>query len=66
MFLDLYLLERDVFIKPLIERANQGKVWKLKKRCYGLNDASRKWYLAVKETLQKMERKSLSGDDAFF
>ena len=65
-FLQGYPLERDVFIKPPTERANQGKVWKLKKSCYGLYDASRKWYLAVKETLQKMEMKSLSGDDAFF
>ena len=65
-FLQGYPLERDVYIKPPAERASQGKVWKLKKSCYGLYDASRKWYLAVKETLLSMEMKSLSGDDAFF
>ena len=65
-FLQGYPLERDVFIKPPLEKSQTGKVWKLKKSCYGLYDASRKWFLAVKESLKSMKMKSLSGDDAFF
>ena len=65
-FLQGYPLDRDVFIKPPVERFKEGIVWKLKKSCYGLYDASRKWYLAVKETMTSMGMKNLSGDEAFF
>ena len=65
-FLQGYPLEREVFIQPPLEKLELGKVWKLKKSCYGLYDASRKWFLAVKESLKSMQMKSLSGDDAFF
>ena len=37
-------LERDVYIKPPKEAELKGKVWKLKKCLYGLNDASRQFY----------------------
>ena len=65
-FLQGYPLDREVFIQPPLEKLESGKVWKLKKSCYGLYDASRKWFLAVKESLKSMQMKSLSGDDAFF
>ena len=35
------------------------------KPLYGLDDASRKFYLKVKETLQELGLKTLPGDDAF-
>ena len=41
-FLQGYPLDRDVFITPPKEEAKPGKVWKLLKSCYGLNDASRR------------------------
>ena len=59
-------LERDLFISPPKEKSTPGKVWKLKKSCYGLYDASRQWFMAVRETLLSMGMRSLSGDDAFF
>ena len=62
-FLQRYPL---VFIKPPKEKSKPGKVWKLLKSCYGLNDASRRWYMAVKETLSNLGMQSVSGDDAFF
>ena len=65
-FLQGHPLERDVFVWPPPERAEEGLVWKLKKSCYGLYDASRQWFLAVKEQLQEIGMKSLSGDDALF
>ena len=42
-------LERNIFVAPPEERNKDGIIWKLKKSCYGLYDASRKWFLAVKE-----------------
>ena len=36
------------------------------KPLYGLDDASRKFYLKVKETLQELGLKTLPGDDAFY
>merc|ERR1712240_580364 len=36
------------------------------KPLYGLDDASRKFYLKVKETLQKLGLKTLPGDDAVY
>ena len=65
-FLQGYPLDRDVFIQPPKEKSEPGKVWKLLKSCYGLNDASRRWFMAVRETLVKLGMKSVSGDDAFF
>ena len=36
------------------------------KPLYGLDDASRKFYLKVRETLQELGLKTLPGDDAFY
>merc|ERR1712240_535586 len=44
----------------------EGVIWKLLKPLYGLDDASRKFYLKVKETLQKLRLKTLPGDDAVY
>ena len=65
-FLQGYPLDRELYIKPPPEKSMKGKIWKLKKSCYGLYDASRRWFMAVKETLLNMGMRSLSGDDAFF
>merc|ERR1712112_811995 len=59
-------LDREVFVRPPRDIEKEGKVWKLLKPLYGLDDASRKFYLKVKETLQKMGLKTLPGDDAVY
>ena len=59
-------LERDVFVAPPEEKEKDGIIWKLKKSCYGLYNASRKWFLAVREQLMELGMTNLSGDDAFF
>jgi hypothetical protein len=59
-------LKREIYIEPPPEKANPYKAWKLKKSCYGLYDASRQWFMAVRETLLSMEMKSLICDDAVF
>ena len=59
-------LERDVFMEPPAERKKNGFVWKLKKGAYGLYDASRQWFLAVKKELLDIGMRQLSGDEAVF
>ena len=65
-FLQGRALERDVYVMPPEEARVDGMVWKLKKTCYGLYDASRSWYFAVKEEVCKIGMKILSGDEDFF
>ena len=59
-------LERDVYIKPPKEAELKGKVWKLKKCLYGLNDASRQFYLSIKEVLSLNGSKQSVGNPSFF
>ena len=45
----------------------QGIVWKLKKPLYGLDDASRKFWLRVRYVfLNKLQLKTVEGDEAFY
>ena len=48
-------IQQDVYIKPPCE-ANRpaGKLWKLKKTLYGLNDAARKFYDSIREELTNL------------
>ena len=48
-FLHSKVLDRDVFVEPPIDVKKQGWIWRLKKPLYGLDDASRKFWLRVKE-----------------
>ena len=41
-------------MEPPPEQKKQGKIWKLKKAVYGMNDAGRKWYFKVEETLNRL------------
>ena len=59
-------LKQDVFMEPPVEYKKPGIVWKLKTTVYGLYDASRSWYFAVKNELKDFGMKNISGDDAFF
>merc|ERR1712240_381469 len=65
-FLQAKTLDREVFVRPPNDIEKEGVIWKLLKPLYGLDDASRKFYLTVKETLQKMGLKTLPGDDAVY
>merc|ERR1712243_204500 len=65
-FLQAKTLDREVFVRPPKDIEKEGVIWKLLKPLYGLDDASRKFYLKVKETLQKLRLKTLPGDDAFY
>ena len=45
--------DREVYLKPPRE-AGTKKLWKLNKCVYGLKDASRQWYLTLKEEITKL------------
>ena len=65
-FLQSRTLDRDVFMLPPADIKKPGIIWRLKKPLYGLDDASRKFWLRVKEVLKKMGLKVLEGDEAFY
>ena len=41
-------------------------IWKLKKPLYGLDDASRKFWLRMRELFGNMGLKTVTGDEAFY
>merc|ERR1712002_1135235 len=65
-FLQAKTLDREVFVRPPKDQEKKGVIWKLLKPLYGLDDASRKFYLKVKETLKNMGLKTLPGDEAVY
>jgi hypothetical protein len=65
-FLQSKALDRDVFLKPPKDLKKPGKIWKLKKPLYGLDDASHKFWLRVKEIFKKEGLKNVTGDKAFY
>ena len=60
------LLDRDVFMEPPHEQKKPGYIWKLRKAVYGMNDAGRKWYFKVEETLSKLGCKKSQLDHCLF
>ena len=44
----------------------EGKIWKLKKPLYGLNDVSRKFWLKVRELFDECKLRILDGDEVFY
>ena len=65
-FLQSKALDRDVFVKPPEDIRKSGIVWRLKKPLYGLDDASRKFWLRVKEVLVRLGLRGMTGDKAFY
>ena len=65
-FLQAKELDRDVFMVLPKDVKKESVLWKLKKPLYGLNDASRKFWLKVKEVFSKMGLKRLEGDESMY
>ena len=65
-FLQGKSINRDVYLKPPKEFRVHGTIWKLKTTVYGLNDASRIWYMRVKDVLSDLGVKMCSYDAALF
>lgn len=64
-FLQGKLMERTVYVRPPKE-AQTDKVWKLRKCIYGLSDASRYWYLKLREELIKLGATPIQLDQGIF
>ena len=65
-FLQAKGLEREVYMEPPRDIKKEGKIWKLKKTVYGLNNASRKFWLKVREVFNECGMNILKGDEAFY
>ena len=65
-FLQAKQLDREVFLKPPKDIKREGIIWKLKKPLYGLNDASRKFWLRVKNIFKKFCLRKLDGDEVVY
>ena len=65
-FLQGRSLDREVFVHPPIEAKQEGKLWLLQKGAYGLMDGSRLFYLEMKDKLEKLGMKQVSGDPVLF
>ena len=59
-------IERDVFLKPPKDLIEPGKVWRLKRLIYGLNDASRGFWKIVRDLFREVGLVSVAGDEAFY
>ena len=60
-------LDREVFLKPPHEaKVQSGKVWRLKRCLYGLNDAARQFCHSVVELLVKLGCLQSTFDPALF
>ena len=65
-FLQAEALNREVFIRPPKDVSKDGKVWKLLKPIYGLEDASRKFWLTVRRIFRDEGLVPITGDEAFY
>ena len=65
-FLQADKLEREVYIEPPKERKRNGYIWKLLKPCYGLKDASRKWFESASKCLSDLGMKQSKSDSCLF
>ena len=66
-FLQSKVLDREVFKEPPSDVKKQGWIWKLRKPLHGLDDASRMFWLHVKEVfLCELGFQTIHGDEAFY
>lgn len=65
-FLQGKRVSRVIFVNPPKEVKKKGIIWRLNKVVYGLVDASRNWYLKVKEELTTLGAVASKYDKAVF
>ena len=66
-FLQNKSIDREIYVKPSKEaNVPRDKLWKLNTTIYGLSDASRSWYINVKNELINLGTKLCHSDPAVF
>ena len=65
-FLQSDELKREIYVRLPSDVCDEGKIWRLKKPLYGLNDAGRRFWLKVKKILCDQGLTKLNGDEAFY
>ena len=55
-----------MFVEPPKDLKEDGKIWRLKKLLYVLNDISRKLWLRIKEIFLKCGMNRMEVDEAFY
>ena len=65
-FLQSAPIERNVIVQPAKERRFPGILWQLKRRVYGLCDASRRFSIAFTNELLKLGSQKLQLDPVMF
>ena len=65
-FLQEKTIDREVYLQPPTEAKALNKLWKWKKMCYCLCDASRVWYLRAKDRLLELGVVMSKYDNAMF
>jgi len=65
-FLQGETLSREVLVQPPRGYEMEGKLWKLRKCLYGLNDAARAFYMSVKHTLLQLGCQTSDLEPAMF
>lgn len=65
-FLQSEELDRIIFVEPPHDIKLPGKIWRLNKPVYGLDDASRKFWLKIDQLLKSKGLRTVSGDNSFY
>ena len=65
-FLQAESLKREIFIRPPKDISKDGVLWKLLKPIYGLDDASRRFWLTVRRIFKEEGLNPITGDKAFY
>ena len=59
-------IEREVYVRPPKDLRKPGKLWRLNKLLYGINDASRGFWKLVKNLFKELGLVPVAGDEAFY
>lgn len=65
-FLQSKPMSRIVLLKPPAEAKAHNRLWKLTRCVYGLADASRSWFISVREEMSKLGAEAVQCDPAFY
>jgi hypothetical protein len=65
-FLQSNEIDREIYLESSKDIKKEGIIWKIKKPLYGFDDASRKFWLKVREILKEGGMQNVIGDQAYY